>query len=381
MLADRIHSFIATGGVDGDFDTLALEAFAYQYDAHDLYGRFCESRGANPRSVAHWREIPAIPTDAFKHALTDEADRPHLFLSTGTTAGERQRSRHALRSLDTYRVSAMTHFERMVLPDGPGPMATLLIGPSASNEHSSLGRMFSWCLESFASDDVAVAFDADGNLDVAGAVTWLEEKAAGSAPVLLLGVTSAFTALFDALRVADRGLRLPADSRIVDTGGRKSGQGRTPGDDNEGDRQAVRALSARGMLKAGWRFLHVPAYLSVNEYGMTEMLSQFYDDAWLGRCSGRLSPRSKVGPPWVRTTVVDPLSLEPAAPGQAGLLAHVDLANWETVSALQTLDLGRELGAGFELLGRASGAEARGCSQLLATVAAHDEPRERGNTA
>jgi hypothetical protein len=42
-----------------------------------------------------------------------------------------------------------------------------------------------------------------------------------------------------------------------------------------------------------------------------------------------------------------------------------DLANTGSVAALQTEDLGRGVGNvddGFEVLGRASGAEARGCS-------------------
>jgi hypothetical protein len=38
------------------------------------------------------------------------------------------------------------------------------------------------------------------------------------------------------------------------------------------------------------------------------------------------------------------------------------------VSALQTLDLACEHGIGFELRGRAAGAEARGCSALVREI-------------
>jgi len=38
------------------------------------------------------------------------------------------------------------------------------------------------------------------------------------------------------------------------------------------------------------------------------------------------------------------------------------------VMAVQTLDLGVEKGHGFDVLGRASGAEARGCSQLMSVL-------------
>ncbi len=39
-----------------------------------------------------------------------------------------------------------------------------------------------------------------------------------------------------------------------------------------------------------------------------------------------------------------------------------DLANMGSVQAVQTADLGRAVGDGFEVLGREPGAEARGCS-------------------
>jgi hypothetical protein len=349
----RVVDFIREPGGEAAFNELALAVFAHQFERVSVYRRFCERRGAEPGRVTRWEDVPALPADAFKHGL-DAAERPHVFLSSGTTAGPEHRSRHAVESLAAYEASALTHFRAMVLADEPGPMATLVMGPTvASHPHSSLGRMFSWCVELCSGDDRLVAVDAAGRTDVAAAVDWLGERSRGNAPVLILAVTSALTAVFAAVRDRSGPCRLPADSRIVDTGGRKG---------------TAHALSPNGVLKAAWRWLHVPAYLCVNEYGMTEMFSQFYDDALESRASGRLSPRAKVGPPWVRTRIVDPATLEPVAPGAVGLLRHFDLANWESVSALQTLDLGREAGIGFELRGRAAGAEARGCSALVTEI-------------
>ena len=67
-------------------------------------------------------------------------------------------------------------------------------------------------------------------------------------------------------------------------------------------------------------------------------------------------------PPWVRTRAVDPSSLEDVAAGETGLLVHYDLANTGSVLAVQTSDIGRIVGDGFEVFGRAAGAELRGCS-------------------
>lgn len=349
----RVLDFIREPGSEVELNELALAVFAYQYEHIPVYRRFCERRGVEPGHIERWEDIPALPADAFKHGL-DAAERPYVFLSSGTTAGPEQRSRHAVKSLATYEASALAHFRAMVLADEPGSLATLVIGPTAgSHPHSSLGRMFSWCVDLCSNGDTLIAFDAEGRCDVAAAVQWLGEKSRGTAPVLILAVTSALTAVFEALRDRHGPCRLPADSRIVDTGGRK-GRGHV--------------LSPHGLLKAAWRWLHVPAYLCVNEYGMTEMFSQFYDDALESRVSGRLSPRAKVGPPWVRTRIVDPATLEPVPPGSVGLLRHFDLANWESVSALQTLDLGCEIGSGFELRGRAAGADARGCSALVTEI-------------
>jgi hypothetical protein len=355
-LEERVLEFIAAPGGDAAFNELARATFARQFDTVPLYRAYCVRRGVDPLDIRDWRDIPALPADAFKQPLEPERERPHVFLSSGTTGGAVRRSRHAISTLTTYQSSALTHFRASVLPDGAGPFAVAVLGPTAeTHSHSSLGRMFSWCAEVTA-EAGSVPFhglDAGGSLDVRATVAWLEERAHERAPVLILAVSSALTALLEGLRDRKLALRLPAESRIVDTGGRKGG---------------ARVLSAAGILKAAWSRLHIPAYLCTNEYGMTEMLSQFYDDALLSRFSGRLSPRAKVGPAWVRTMVVDPATLEPVADGETGLLKHMDLANWESVSMLQTLDLGRRVGRGFELRGRAEGAETRGCSALLAEI-------------
>ncbi|MCW1031163.1 acyl-CoA synthetase, partial [Streptococcus anginosus] len=45
-----------------------------------------------------------------------------------------------------------------------------------------------------------------------------------------------------------------------------------------------------------------------------------------------------------------------------GLLVHIDLANINSVPAIQTGDLAIDHGEGFELLGRVKNGEPKGCS-------------------
>jgi phenylacetate-coenzyme A ligase PaaK-like adenylate-forming protein len=96
----------------------------------------------------------------------------------------------------------------------------------------------------------------------------------------------------------------------------------------------------------------------VNQYGMTELGSQFYDSI----LREPDTERRKIAPPWVRVRIVDPESGRESPPGEAGIVVITDLANTGSVIAVQTADLGRRIGDGFEVLGRSPGAEARGCS-------------------
>ena len=69
-------------------------------------------------------------------------------------------------------------------------------------------------------------------------------------------------------------------------------------------------------------------------------------------------------PPWVRTRVVSPETGREVPSGTVGILQIFDLANvWSTL-ALQTADLARSRGREFQLLGRASRSEPRGCSLM-----------------
>lgn len=99
---------------------------------------------------------------------------------------------------------------------------------------------------------------------------------------------------------------------------------------------------------------------------MSELSSQYYDNVLRDRIAGRFGRRAKVGPPWLRARFLDPASLRDVEPGQPGLLCHVDLANAGSALAVLTEDIGRSTPDGFEILGRAAGADSRGCSLALA---------------
>jgi hypothetical protein len=91
-------------------------------------------------------------------------------------------------------------------------------------------------------------------------------------------------------------------------------------------------------------------------YGMTELSTKFYD--W----GNETCPSVKSGPHWIRSRVINPLTGQDVKRGETGVLVHCDLAHFNIVSTILTEDAGVEADDGFLLLGRAGGADARGCS-------------------
>ena len=93
---------------------------------------------------------------------------------------------------------------------------------------------------------------------------------------------------------------------------------------------------------------------------MTELTSQLYTGVRQGG-----DPEVFLPPHWLRVRVLDPLSLEESAPGGTGLVCILDLANLSSAVHLLTEDLGVAQGGGVRLVGRAAGADLRGCSLTI----------------
>jgi hypothetical protein len=331
---------------DARFESLALELFAFQFEHCAPYRRFCERRGHTPGSVVGWRGVPAVPAGAFKEmalrSFPAERER-HVFRTSGTAA-ERRGELH-LDTLDLYEASLLPSFQRGMLPDLAAGSRTRIrvLAPSPEEKpDSSLSHLFGVVLRELG--DAASGFDVRGGaLQANAAITALERAAADGTAIALCGTAFAFVHLLDAL--AERGARiaLPAGSRVMETGGFK-------GRSRELPREALYA----GIEAA----LGVAPARIVNQYGMTELGSNFYDSVLLEPAA----PRRKLGPPWVRARLVDPETGDGAQPGALGVVTIVDLANTGSVLAIQTADLGRAIEDGFEVIGREPGAEARGCS-------------------
>ena len=98
-----------------DFDSLALELFALQFENNAAYRKICEARGLTPKVVEHWTQIPAVPTGAFKElelSCIPPEERTAVFHSSGTTEQKPSRHFHNAESLAVYEASLWTWFEQ-----------------------------------------------------------------------------------------------------------------------------------------------------------------------------------------------------------------------------------------------------------------------------
>lgn len=344
----RMGDIIAKGGPSPeDFNRLALELFALQFEANQPLQKLCRARGTEPGSLSGWRDIPALPAAAFKEAdvtTLPPTQRTHVFHSSGTTDQTPSRHYHNEESLALYETSLKPWFKRHVLKEATRPVRFGLLTPRPMEApQSSLVHMFETVTTAFGSGDSEWLGRLDGShawtIDSKACFAFLQAATEEQTPVVLLGTAFLFVHLLDELNASNQRIILPPGSVVMETGGYK---GRS------------RELSREQLHRLIGQQLGVGEANIVREYGMSELSSQAY----------ARNANAFLFPPWARAQIISPETGREAAEGETGLIRLFDLANLRSVAALQTEDLGIRRGVGFELLGRASIAEPRGCSRM-----------------
>ncbi len=335
---------------EAGFNELALEVFRYQVQAVPVYGRFVAKRGIDPERITGWEEIPAVPTRAFRRiplVAGDPARAEAVFQTSGTTGEGGVRGTHRIVDLSLYRDSLLPMARRYLHPEG-GPLRIVaLTPPPVERPESSLAWMVGVFVEAWDDGGGGWFAGPDWELRLDPLKATLEEAAGSERPLLVVGTAFAFVHLLERAREEGWRTALPTGSRLMETGGFKGRSREVPRG------RLYRELEA---------LLSLPTGRMVNEYGMTELLSQCYEPVLDGRTGPEPEERFLVGPPWLRTRILDPDRLTPVAPGTPGLLQHLDLANLHSVSAILTEDLGVAVEGGFRVLGRREGSVPRGCS-------------------
>jgi Acyl-protein synthetase, LuxE len=340
LTADLLQFLSLPDADDAAFSAMALRVFAHHFTNNQPFQKFCQQRGKTPRVVRHWHDIPAVPINAFKD-LTLSCVAPelceHVFMTSGTTRGD-VKGRHYHPSMVLYDPSMLLNFGQRVMQGRSRIRMAILFPTEQVLPNSSLAHFLGMAIKHFGSADSAYVLSERG-LDADHLNQMLSAAEQSGEPIALLGASYSFVHLFD--RLEGRSFKLPEGSFVMDTGGFK-GQSRE--------------MTLDGFYEMLSACLGVPRRRCVNMYGMTELSTQFYD------AGNTQTPSVKFGPHWIRTRVVDPVTGRDMPVGAEGILAHTDLANFNSVLSILTEDVGIMRPDGFLLLGRAQGAQAKGCS-------------------
>jgi hypothetical protein len=260
-------------------------------------------------------------------------------MTSGTTRGD-VKGRHYHPTLAVYDRSMTRNFARRFMQGEDRLPMAILFPTEEALPNSSLAHYLALAVRHFGTEDSATFVTPQG-MDSTGLRLWLRARQAGGEACAVLGASYSFVHLMDDLARHGDGFRLPVGSRILDTGGYKGHS---------------RELPLEAFYQGLTAFFGLPRERCINMYGMTELSTQLYDDGNV------LVPSIKSGPHWLRSRLVDPLTGRDVASGERGVLVHCDLGNFNSVTSILTEDVGVAVGAGFLLLGRAEGAEAKGCS-------------------
>jgi len=331
----------------GAFEVLGLEIFRLQYQNVPAYRALCDAQGACPESVQSWFHIPTVPTSAFKDLeFTSIAPgtRSTVFCSSGTTNQRPSRHFHHAGSLVIYELSLLA-WAREHLPL-EGSNLIFLTPELKQAPHSSLVQMFDAIGRSTtvrrATFVGTTTADGGWQINTNHTMALLKTCEAAKEPVGILGTAFNFVHLSDAFE-GGWGSLAP-DSWALETGGYKGRSRSLP-------KPELHALISESF--------GIPGDRIITEYGMCELSSQAYDTSLVAPRAGERSFRF---PSWARAVIVSPETGQEVKEGEIGLLRVYDLANVYSVMAIETQDLARRCGSGFELIGRTEAAEARGCS-------------------
>lgn len=302
-----------------EFQRYALELFRYQSERCVPYRLYLQIMGIDPTEVERVEQIPFLPIEVFKsQKVYCGAGEPEVCFTSSATTGMTP-SRHYMARLSDYEMAFTAAYEQFY----EGMPIYALLPCYLEREGSSLVYMVDILVERYGG-----GFFLDNHKAL------VEALEADERPKILLGVSYAL------LDLAEEGVVLPPNTIVMETGGMK------------GRRKELSKSELHAVLCNAFGVSEIHS-----EYGMAELTSQAYS-------SGKGVFRA---PSWMRVVVRDvnnPLAQLPI--GARGGVNIIDLANLYSCAFIQTQDMGRVWDDGsFELEGRISGADIRGCNLLV----------------
>jgi hypothetical protein len=314
---------------DRDFREVCLKVFRIQYEGCRVYRQWVDLLATEVPKVNEIEQIPFLPIEAFKNQVVVTGkvnDSAICFTSSSTTS--QVPARHFVTDIALYERSFTQAFSQIF--DGPQKYCILALLPNyLERSGSSLVYM---CRKLIGdSKHPSSGFFLKNISELKTIVAELNDS---GQQTILIGVSYAL------MDLADTGLRLGDNFKVIETGGMK------------GTRKEMLKAELHKYLISGLGVSRI-----YSEYGMTELLSQAYSTG-----DGLFST-----PPWMRflvREVDDPLHLR--RDGKTGGINVIDLANINSCSFIATKDLGRlHSGNRLELMGRYDNSDVRGCNLMV----------------
>jgi len=332
-IAARFHTLARADR--NQFESWKSEVIGFQKKRGEVYSRFS---GFTYLPVQAFKEGPICcfnPIDAERVFLSSgsamaSVSRPVAGIGLDTKSKATTdwgRAKHYVRHLEVYDRAILAGFRQAF---GSGPFIVLAHLPHYRPE-SSLVYMAQRLMEELGTSGSGFFLEDDAPL-----VHAIADSISTGTPILLLGAAFGLVDL-----VTSKKYRLPNDSIVIETGGMKTHR-------REITREVLHAGLAEGF--------DVARSAVRSEYGMCEMLSQFYTNE-----RGLFQT-----PPWVSVEILDQTDFKtPLGLNKPGVLAVFDMANLYSQSAILTQDIAIQRDAGFEILGRLDQSGVRGCNLLL----------------
>ncbi len=311
------------------FESVALEVFKYQFTHNSLYKQFALRFGKNIDNVTSIDAIPFLPISFFKsHEIkSGKWTEEQIFRSSGTSG--QIRSTHQVKNLEWYKKIAANCFEENY--SNIEDWCFLCLLPSyLERTDASLVYM----CEHFVNQSkyASSGFYLD---DFAALKKQLALNNEDGTPSILIGVSFALLDFIETGKIP-----LAENIHVMETGGMK-------GRRKEMNREAFHETLQAGFMKEA---IH-------SEYGMTELLSQAYSK---GSGIFKSSKYQRI----ICREITDPIA--EAKMHKPGIVNIIDLANLDTLSFIETADIGIKLNEDqFKITGRLDQAEIRGCNLML----------------
>lgn len=313
---------------DNSFEAIALQIFKFQSTHNPVYKQFLHFLNVKPNTVTTLNQIPFLPIQFFKSfsVQTGSWQAETLFKSSGTTSTTE--SRHFVFDKQFYLDNAQRIFEQEY---GSLQQYTILaLLPSyLERGDSSLVAMVSYFINETNRVESGFYHNTYEKL-----IADVEELKKENRKIIIWGVSYAL------LEIAEKFKPDWSSCLIFETGGMK------------GKRKEITREELHTQLKKG---LNVSSIES--EYGMTELLSQAYckDGVWFKPSATLKVLIREIGDP-KRVGLFN----------QNGGINVIDLANFATISFIETEDIGKcnEMGH-FQVLGRMDNSDVRGCNLLV----------------